>query len=221
MKSAPAFVYSLSVLPSSRAISSSSESSGSEFGVSALSLIVGITGRCAGGGGGGGGGGALGGSGRGGGALFGVDGVNIGGAGRWASWATAGALAPSSFSCFGVMTRGVLDKNDGIPGGRGGGAGLAGGALKPIGARGGAGLIGGGAEGAKDGEGAAGLTAGAVGLLDAELFWAKRSGGRLTGPGGLRPGAEGLASGVGSSGAGVGGAGQLAAAPVGAFRFVA
>ncbi|NBT96305.1 MAG: hypothetical protein EBT43_00560, partial [Methylocystaceae bacterium] len=63
----------------------------------------------------------MGGSGKGGGALLGVAGANIGGAGRWASGLAAVAPVPSSFSCFGVITRCVLDKNDGIPGGRGGG----------------------------------------------------------------------------------------------------
>ncbi len=115
------------------------------------------------------------------------------------------------------MTRCVLDKNDGIPGGRGGGVGLAGGVLKPREARGGAELIGGGGETEEDG---AGLTAGAVALLGAGLFWAKRSGGRLSGAGGFKPVAAGRVSGAGSSGTGVGGVGQFAPAAVGAFRFV-
>lgn len=72
----------MSVLPNRRAISSSSESNGLEFGACALSLTVGISGRWAGDGGGGGAAAAdLGVSGRGGGALLGVASANFGGAG--------------------------------------------------------------------------------------------------------------------------------------------
>jgi hypothetical protein len=216
--------YSLSVLPNRRAISSSSESSGSDLGASALSLTVGITGRWAegidpaDGGGGGGGGGALGVSGKGGGALLGGAGAKIGGDGRGGSGAVAGALTPSSVSFFGVMIRCVLDKNDGIPGGRGGGAGLAGGVLRLREGRGALGLKGGGGA-AKGDEDDGALTIGAVVLLEsAGLFWAKRSGGRLSGPAGFKPVADGLTSASSSSSADEGAAGQLAEAVVGALR---
>lgn len=116
-----------------------------------------------------------------------------------------------------MITRCVLDKNEGIPGGRGGGTGLAGGILRPREARGGEELIGGGAEVEEDG---AGLTAGAFAPIGIVLFWAKRSGGRLSSPGGFIPVADGLISGVGSSETGVGGAGQLAVVALGALGFL-
>lgn len=75
----------------------------------------------------------------------------------------------------------------------------------------------GGAEVEEDG---AGLTAGAFAPIGIVLFWAKRSGGRLSSPGGFIPVADGLISGVGSSETGVGGAGQLAVVALGALGFL-